>query len=191
METQEDNNVTNNSQSFVTEKASRVLDICRASVFGAKWLLLPVFIALFAVQAMYSWSIVQEVWHLVMSSAKMTESQKMLAVLTTVDVAMIAFLVRTIASGSWHIFVDKEGPTQEHISSGYLKVKMSMSLIGISSIHLIQTFLEVAKVSQYELVAKIAIHLTFVISTIGLAVVEQMHERTEIMRDKNAHEGHH
>jgi uncharacterized protein (TIGR00645 family) len=164
--------------------ASRVLDICRAIVFGAKWLLLPVFISLFAVQAMYSWSIVQEAWHMVTGSSHMTEKDRIIAVLTILDTAMVAFLVRTIVSGSWHAFVDKDGPKQEHISSGMLKIKMSMSLIGISSVHLLQTFLEVGKVPASEWQAKVAIHLVFVVSTVGLAIVDQMHEKTEILREQ-------
>jgi uncharacterized protein (TIGR00645 family) len=181
----EDEGTSTGDINFVVAKASKVLDICRAVVFGSKWLLLPVFISLFAVQATYSWSIVQEVWHMITESASMSEKQRILAVLTALDTAMVAFLVRTIVSGSWHAFVDKDGPMQEHISSGYLKVKMSMSLIGISSVHLLQTFLEIHNVPAAEWQAKVAIHVVFVISTIGLAVVEQMHEKTEILREQS------
>lgn len=167
----------------MNKNTTRALEFTRTVVFSSKWILVPFYVGLVWAQILYAWKSVQAVVHLTEHFASMDESQMMLAVLGLIDIAMIANLVRTIIAGSYHAFLDKEGPVTEHISSGYLKVKMGMSLVGVSSIHLLQAFINSAHSTDRDLIVKGAIHIVFLISTIGLAWVEYLHEKSSDLRE--------
>ena len=161
------------------DKESQAILIARNIVFGSKWILVPFYVGLVVAQVLYAVKYVMEVFHSCLSFYEFSETQMMLAMLSLIDMVMIANLVRTIVAGSYHAFIDKNGPINEHISSGYLKVKMGMSLIGISSIHLLQAFINTSELTNREVIVKGGIHLLFLVSTIGLAFIEYMHEKSK------------
>jgi uncharacterized protein (TIGR00645 family) len=100
----------------------------------------------------------------------------MLVVLGLVDMAMVANLIKMIISGSYQTFVNRIAADHtEKVGSGLLKVKMGGSLVGISSIHLLAAFINAAGQTNRELKIKSAIHLIFLVSTIGLAVIDYLH----------------
>lgn len=162
---------------------SKAIHICRELVFGSKWILVPFYLGLVIAQVIYAIHYVRETYEMVHTFWGMDSSQLMLAVLALIDVTMIANLVRTIIAGSYHAFIDKDGPVNEHISSGYLKVKMGMSLVGVSSIHLLQTFINASHATDRELIIRGSLHIVFLFSTIGLALVEYLHEKSKHIHD--------
>ena len=100
----------------------------------------------------------------------------MLAILGLIDITMIANLIKMIISGSYQSFVEKmPNDHSEKMSSGMLKVKMGTSLIGVSSIHLLQAFINAAQISSREIIVKVGIHLVFLLSTVGLAYIDYLH----------------
>jgi uncharacterized protein (TIGR00645 family) len=143
--------------------------IVRGIIFESKWILLIFYAGLILAQFFYCFKFCQEVWALAQHFRTLEESQIMLAVLTLIDIAMIANLLKMIVSGSYQTFIEKVEDSSEKVSSGILKVKMGGSLVGISSIHLLQAFMNVKEISDRELIAKASIHLIFLTSTIGLA----------------------
>lgn len=102
-------------------------------------------------------------------------------VLQDVDVLMLANLVKSIITGSYNSFIAKDhGYANENVSSGILKVKMGSSLVGISSIYLLKVFLSLDKNAQWNMIwMLIAIHCTFLLSTLILATVEYLHSKSE------------
>lgn len=108
--------------------------------------------------------------------------------LQDVDIVMLANLVKSIITGSYNSFIDKEhGYKEERVSSGILKVKMGSSLIGISSIYLLKVFLSVDKNTQWNMIwMLIAIHCTFLLSSLVLAIIEYLHCKSE--SDEKNHE---
>jgi uncharacterized protein (TIGR00645 family) len=109
----------------------------------------------------------------------------MLAVLTLIDITMIANLIKMIITGSYQSFVEKISFDHlEKASSGVLKIKMGGSLIGVSSIHLLQSFINTSDVTTRDLVARIAIHLVFLMSTMGLAYIEYLHDMAKVAQSK-------
>ena len=121
-------------------------------IFGSRWLLIPFYLGLIVVMTIYTFVYVKEIVHLVSEVDHITKENVMLMILELVDIVMIANLVKMIITGSYNSFVDKShGFTGENISSGMLKVKMSTSLIGVSSIHLLQTFINASAVTWDEL----------------------------------------
>jgi uncharacterized protein (TIGR00645 family) len=123
----------------------------------------------------------QELWHLVTDAGHLTENEVMLLVLGLVDVVMIANLLIMVIIGGYETFVSrinlKNHPDQpewlSHVNANVLKVKLAMAIVGISSIHLLQTFINASQVSSDTMLWQTIIHLTFVISAVALALIDR------------------
>ena len=123
----------------------------------------------------------QELWHLVKDAGSLTENEVMLLVLGLVDVVMIANLLIMVIIGGYETFVSKinlkNHPDQpewlSHVNANVLKVKLAMAIVGISSIHLLQTFINAANISSETMLWQTVIHLTFVISAVALAAIDR------------------
>lgn len=164
----------------ISFKGFVMLSMIRKMVFGSKWILLPFYLGLIVAQVMYAIKFGITLFYTCRDFMHYDESQMMLAVLMLIDITMIANLCKTIISGSYKCFVDKKSiEDTEHITGNLLKIKMSMSLIGISSIHLLQVFINSANISNREIIVKSAVHIVFLVSTVALAYVEYLHNLTE------------
>jgi uncharacterized protein (TIGR00645 family) len=121
-----------------------------ALIFSSRWLQLPLYLGLIVAQGVYVFLFVKELWHLIHDAAKLTEQAIMLIVLGLIDVVMISNLLVMVIVGGYETFVSRlrlEGhPDQpewlSHVNASVLKVKLAMAIIGISSIHLLKTFIE-------------------------------------------------
>ena len=106
-------------------------------IFSSKWLLIPFYLKLF-------WTLIKLLIHFFNEGHLSNED--LLSTLEDVDIVMIANLVKMIITGSYNSFVSKSHcDDSEKISSGGLKVKMTTSIVGVSSIHLLQTFINFLK----------------------------------------------
>ena len=124
-----------------------------------------------------------ELLHLLKDAPSLKEQEVMLIVLGLIDVVMIANLLIMVIIGGYETFVSRlnlEGhPDQpewlSHVNAGVLKVKLATALIGISSIHLLKTFIEVPEKNREHVVMwQVIIHVTFVGSAVFLAWIERM-----------------
>ena len=123
----------------------------------------------------------QELWHLVTDAGHLSENEVMLLVLGLVDVVMIANLLIMVIIGGYETFVSrinlKNHPDQpewlSHVNANVLKVKLAMAIVGISSIHLLQTFINAANTSSETMLWQTIIHLTFVASAVSLALIDR------------------
>lgn len=123
----------------------------------------------------------QELWHLVSHAADLSENEVMLLVLGMVDVVMIANLLIMVIIGGYETFVSrinlKGHPDQpewlSHVNANVLKVKLAMAIVGISSIHLLQTFINAANTDSETMLWQTIIHLTFVASAVSLAAIDR------------------
>lgn len=159
--------------------AAKIHTAIRETIVGSKWILIVFYTGLILSQMFYAVKFVESVITLGGHFWSYDENQMMLSVLALVDVVMIANLVRIIITGSYHAFVERLGDNLESISSGYLKVKIGMSLIGVSSIHLLQCFINSTATSDREIFVKCSIHVVFLISTLSLALVDYLHQKTK------------
>lgn len=120
-------------------------------IFSARWLQLPLYLGLIAAQGVYVVLFVKELWHLMHDAFTLSEQAIMLIVLGLIDVVMISNLLIMVIVGGYETFVSRlrlEGhPDQpewlSHVNASVLKVKLAMAIIGISSIHLLKSFIEV------------------------------------------------
>jgi uncharacterized protein (TIGR00645 family) len=151
-------------------------------IFLSRWLQAPLYLGLIVAQGVYVFRFMMELWHLLQSAAGMKEAEVMLIVLGLIDVVMIANLLIMVIIGGYETFVSRlnlEGhPDQpewlSHVNAGVLKVKLATALIGISSIHLLKTFIDVKPHLGGEVFWQVMIHLTFVLSALILAWIEKL-----------------
>lgn len=123
----------------------------------------------------------QELWHLITDVGHLSENDVMLLVLGLVDVVMIANLLIMVIIGGYETFVSRinlrNHPDQpewlSHVNANVLKVKLAMAIVGISSIHLLQTFINASNHSSETMLWQTIIHLTFVVSAVSLALIDR------------------
>ena len=134
----------------MTVPTPRPLRPLPALIFASRWLQLPLYLGLIVAQGVYVFLFGKELWHLIHEAPSMGEQQIMLLVLGLIDVVMISNLLVMVIVGGYETFVsrlDLDGhPDQpewlSHVNASVLKVKLAMAIIGISSIHLLKTFIE-------------------------------------------------
>ena len=125
-------------------------------IFSSRWLQLPLYIGLIVAQCVYVYLFLTELWHLVLHAGDFGEQEIMLVVLGLIDVVMISNLLVMVIVGGYETFVSRLGlqghPDQpewlSHVNASVLKVKLAMAIIGISSIHLLKTFIAAGEVGM-------------------------------------------
>lgn len=114
--------------------------------------------------------------------ASLNETIIMLVLLGMIDVVMISNLLIMVIVGGYDTFVSRmrlEGHKDEpewlsHVNASVLKVKLAMALIGISSIHLLKTFINADKIADRVMIFQIAIHIAFLLSAMALAFADRL-----------------
>jgi uncharacterized protein (TIGR00645 family) len=132
-----------------TDRDARLTPIA-ALIFSSRWLQLPLYLGLIVAQGVYVFLFLKELSHLVTDIRILDEQQVMLLVLGLIDVVMISNLLMMVIVGGYETFVSRmrleRHPDQpewlSHVNASVLKVKLAMAIIGISSIHLLKTFIE-------------------------------------------------
>ena len=128
-------------------------------IFSSRWLQLPLYLGLIVAQGVYVVLFLKELWHLILGATTFGEQEIMLIVLGLIDVVMISNLLVMVIVGGYETFVSRlrlEGhPDQpewlSHVNASVLKVKLAMAIIGISSIHLLKTFIEAGAIGGMPL----------------------------------------
>jgi len=167
-------------------------------IFSSRWLQLPLYIGLIVAQGVYVILFLKELWHLVLGAMRFSEQEIMLVVLGLIDVVMISNLLIMVIVGGYETFVsrlDLEGhPDQpewlSHVNASVLKIKLAMAIIGISSIHLLRTFIEAgalgtsgAKYTETGVMWQAIIHTIFILSALGIAGVERLGQPVYAAKD--------
>ena len=163
-------------------KTNQSKHIAGSLIFLSRWLQAPLYFGLIVAQAVYVYHFVIELWHLVLQTTTIKESEIMLVVLGLIDVVMIANLLIMVIVGGYETFVARlnlKGHPDEpewlsHVNAGVLKVKLATALIGISSIHLLKTFIDTENQSEKSILWQVVIHLTFVVSAVLLAWTDKL-----------------
>ena len=169
-----------------TTSERRLQNAIGSTIFISRWLQAPLYLGLIVAQAVYVALFWKELVHLVQDFGAMNEETIMLLVLGLVDVVMIDNLLIMVIIGGYETFVsriDMRGHPDEpewlsHVNPNVLKVKLAMSIIGISSIHLLKTFIEaehyVAEGRTEIMLWQTVIHMAFILSAIGLALIDRL-----------------
>ena len=167
--------------SLPTTGASRLSPLS-ALIFASRWLQLPLYLGLILAQCVYVFLFGKELLHLIKDAPGLGEQQIMLIVLGLIDVVMISNLLIMVIVGGYETFVSRlnlEGhPDQpewlSHVNASVLKVKLSTAIIGISSIHLLKTFINAANYDVKVLMWQTIIHITFLLSALAIAFTDRL-----------------
>ncbi|WP_260332977.1 IS21-like element helper ATPase IstB [Streptomyces beigongshangae] len=149
------------------------------ALFATRWLQAPLYFGLVAAQGVYVYKFFNELWRLILRcvTGQANETYVMLAVLKLVDVVMIANLLIMVIVGGYETFVSRIGlqghrdqpEWLSHVNSNVLKVKLATAIVGISSVHLLQMFVDVHHTSHHSLLWGTVIHMAFIASAAILA----------------------
>ena len=191
-----------------TQPKSRALRPLPNLIFASRWLQLPLYLGLIVAQAVYVVHFLVELTHLVEAAfgnqtalqalinsigykpeapiTSLNETVIMLVVLALIDVVMISNLLIMVIVGGYETFVSRlrlEGHEDQpewldHVNASVLKVKLALSIIGISSIHLLKTFINAGNYTDKVLIAQTAIHITFLLSAIAIAYTDKLMSST-------------
>ncbi len=162
------------------KKLEHLIETC---IFLSRWIQLPLYIGLVIASMLYTYKFFIELLHLFTAINTVSESAVMMSILTLVDFTMVANLLFMVIIGGYSTFVSKLDSVISHedrpewldkVNAGTLKVKLAGSLVGVSGIHLLQTFININNHSVHSLVFQIAIHVVFLFSTLLLALSEKL-----------------
>ena len=167
-------------------------------IFASRWIQAPLYVGLIVAQAIYCWLFMVELSHLVhgaFTGENFTETEVMLVVLGLIDVVMIANLLIMVIVGGYETFVSRldleDHPDQpewlSHVNAGVLKIKLSTAIIGISSIHLLKSFINAANLSEHTLLWQVVIHVVFLFSALAMALVDKTMTKTLALQHQKHH----
>jgi uncharacterized protein (TIGR00645 family) len=173
-------------------------------IFSSRWLQLPLYLGLIAAQTVYVYHFWVELLHLMEAAfgnqnalallvksigykdtvevTGLNETIIMLVVLALIDVVMISNLLIMVIVGGYETFVSRmnldDHPDQpewlSHVNASVLKVKLATAIIGISSIHLLKTFINAANYEEKVLLWQTVIHITFLLSAMAIAFTDKL-----------------
>ncbi|MEI6383608.1 MAG: TIGR00645 family protein [Betaproteobacteria bacterium] len=173
-------------------------------IFASRWLQLPLYLGLILAQGLYVYHFWVELIHLLEAAFGsqnalqelissigyksdiaingLNETIIMLVVLALIDVVMISNLLIMVIIGGYETFVSRmyleNHPDQpewlNHVNASVLKVKLATAIIGISSIHLLKTFINAANYDVKVLMWQSIIHITFLLSAMAIAYTDRL-----------------
>jgi uncharacterized protein (TIGR00645 family) len=173
-------------------------------IFASRWLQLPLYLGLILAQAVYVFHFWVELSHLIEAAfgngdalgklvtsigykstvavTSLNETIIMLVVLALIDVVMISNLLIMVIVGGYETFVSRmrleDHPDQpewlSHVNASVLKVKLATAIIGISSIHLLKTFINAENYTEKVLLWQTLIHITFLLSALAIATTDRL-----------------
>ncbi len=156
------------------------------SLYASRWLLAPIYLGLSLTLIAVGLKFFEELFHLFPQLFSMKESELVLHVLTFIDIALIGGLIVMVMFSGYENFVSRidMDDEQEQLSwlgkldSGSLKQKVAASIVAISSIHLLKAFMNAQQIDNEKLMWFVIIHLTFVVSAIGMALIDRLKPET-------------
>ena len=186
-----------------------------AFIFMTRWLQLPLYLGLILAQCVYVFHFWVELKDLIGAAMgneaalqhiiqavtvpgspvpeKLNETTIMLVVLGLIDVVMISNLLVMVIIGGYETFISRMNldshPDQpewlSHVNASVLKTKLAMAIIGISSIHLLKTFINANSYTGQVLIAQTVIHIVFLLSAIAIAYTDRLTTMTH--KDSKSH----
>ena len=176
----------------------RLISHLERFIFASRWIQAPLYIGLIIAQLVYCYLFMVELSHLVHNAfdrGHISEADVMLSVLGLIDVVMIANLLVMVIVGGYETFVSRldldNHPDQpewlSHVNAGVLKIKLSTAIIGISSIHLLKSFINASNLTEHTLLWQVVIHFIFLISALAMALVDKMMTQTLQLQHSKSH----
>lgn len=153
-------------------------------LYASRWLLAPIYFGLSLALLAIGIKFFQEALHILPIVLQTAEADLVLVVLSLVDIALVGGLLVMVMLSGYENFVSridiKEGGEKldwlGKLDSGSLKQKVAASIVAISSIHLLKAFMNLSHIDNDKLMWYVIIHMTFVISAMGMAWVDRLNQ---------------
>ena len=172
---------------------SRIELALETGLFAGRWLLTPIYIGLLVAIGMVVVKFGQELVHGLPAVLDMTDAGFVMLVLNLVDLSLAGNLLLIVAFAGYENFVSKlhHEPTDQRpdwmgkVDFGGLKLKLMSSIVAISAIHLLRTFMDIHEVPKEDVAWQLAVHLGFVVSAVLLALMDWLSAATHAMAHKD------
>jgi uncharacterized protein (TIGR00645 family) len=157
------------------------------TIYASRWLMAPIYLGLIAALGILIVTFFRELTHALPGVMAMEESDVILLILSLVDISLAGNLVLIILFSGYENFVSKIGPAEHRdrpswmgkVDFSGLKSKLIASIVAISAIHLLKIFMDLGKYSQQDLLWYTLIHLSFVVSGVGFAVMDWIDSKSK------------
>ncbi len=151
-------------------------------VLSARWILVVFYLGLAVALAIYAVSFLKKLWKIAVNTLTYNDAEMLLAMLALIDGALVASLIVMVMISGYENFVSSfdEDNGQERLSwigkldAGSLKIKVASAIVAISSIHLLQAFMNIGNFTSEQLLWLTIIHMVFVASALLLGVLDRM-----------------
>lgn len=160
-------------------------------MFGARWLLAPFYLGMIVALGVLLLKFGEELWHLVFPGGELSAAQAVLAILSLVDLSLVANLLIIVIFAGYENFISKIDVASKHqdrpswmgkVDYGGLKMKVIGSLVAISSIELLKDFIESTHGEEpVNLKWRIYIHLVFLASGVLFALMDWISAKREVL----------
>jgi uncharacterized protein (TIGR00645 family) len=153
-------------------------------ILATRWLLVVFYIGLGIALALYAVSFGYKLFKFATSIFVTDEAEAILDMLGLIDAALVASLVVMVIISGYENFVSKFDEEDKvhwlgEIDANSLKIKVASTIVAISSIHLLQIFLNVDKYTAEQLMWYTLIHIAFVVSALFLAFIDRVSAMTK------------
>lgn len=154
-------------------------------IFISRWLQAPLYFGLIVALGLYVYVFFIDIKELLLHISSLVETDIMMGVLDLIDVVMVANLLIMVILGGYEVFVSRlnlgahsdEPEWMNEFDAGTMKVKLALSLISISSIHLLRTFFDASKMNTSTMLWQVIIHCTLLISVLAIVITNRLMEK--------------
>ncbi len=151
-------------------------------IFFSRWMQMPVYLGLIISSLFYVFKFMMQLWNLMTNFTSMDENTIMLAVLGLIDISMVINLLVVVFIGGYWTFVSKiefenhddKPEWLSKINASTLKIKLIVSLVSISGVHLLKTFVDIHNIELQDALLQIGIHMVFILSALLLAYTDKI-----------------
>ncbi len=158
--------------------------IAERTLYASRWLLAPIYLGLSLGLLILGIKFFQEVIHVLPLVFSIKEADIVLIILSLIDISLVGGLIVMVMLSGYENFVSTidldEGSEKlswlGKMDAGSLKQKVAASIVAISSIHLLKAFMNAESITNDKLMWYVIIHLTFVVSAIGMAYVDRLNK---------------
>jgi uncharacterized protein (TIGR00645 family) len=154
-------------------------------ILASRWLLVVFYLGLAAALALYAVSFAKKLFQYAQKVLTLDETDAILSMLSLIDAGLVASLVVMVIISGYENFVSRFDDTENEmawlgkIDAGSLKIKVASTIVAISSIHLLQVFLNAATYDTTQIMWLTIVHMAFVISALLLAYIDRVMSGTK------------
>lgn len=154
-------------------------------ILASRWLLVVFYLGLTVALGLYCISFVKKLWEYFTHVLDITETESILKILSLIDASLVASLVVMVIISGYENFVSKFDNAEGELSwlgkidANSLKIKVASTIVAISSIHLLQIFLNAEQYTSEKLMWLTIIHMAFVLSALLLAYIDRVMSGTK------------